>query len=764
MAQDLTGDCQNFTNRRPFMPSDHQIRIPDLLSKTSERGLLLLHQLGSGKTCTSIKAADAILSSKVKGIKRVHVFTSGALRANFISEYCSLCGKRPKDFKKRYHFWTYNASNITKVLEDVDLDDSVIIVDEVQKVISEYLHKAPRGVYIYNRLLKARNVVMILLSATPIRQSPIEIAYIANLLVLSPQRGFGTLRSQFEKYIKGEFGDMKIVDPVGLARKLYGIISFVPSSGTEFYPELIKDPGNTYYIRMNQEQYRVYLKTRIKEKKWRKISRAKIEDALRKRQIGMANLLKGLKTMGWNRSVSRRAGNILVPNDLTKIGYTFENPYTKLFQAVYYGSLNVDDELMLGLTQKQQKDAPKETLMVLKNVEPRGWITGKYIKDLRKWSPKYMKLLENIVRLPGKHAVYTENKERGGVYFIQALLQTCGIPSVIYAGGLTDKQRKGVVGAFNTPQNDDGHLIKAFILTSAGMTGISLLTTRHLHQLDPIGSPVEQLQFEGRVIRYRGHERLPRKERTVTLYQYLSVVPEFDPNDDIGIQIIGSSDIEIFYKGKKGLNDLDTLNDLLKRVAVDCPEYLPKEKCYRPSELEPSVKKEKIEGMVSINDTTPFHDAKETLILYGLRKNRPFTRMPNKGSIELMKKYNWARPTKKGMVIPGPGQYVRVGEEPTEEYVSYSLDHTLIKKGVDTLIWGFIVDRIHKPTASELSKLASKIKSYENKTGNTINSVAIYGEDYDTLGGYYKWSASGISEWIDFAKNNNISVVVYLKS
>ena len=756
MVTTLSGNCRSFPNRRPFTPSAHQNRAADLLSQTNNRGLLFYHNLGSGKTCTSILAADILVRTKGNGIKQVHVFTPGSLRSNFISEYCSLCGKRPQTFKKRYNFWTYNASNITKTLEEVDLNNSVIIVDEVHKVISEYLHKAPRGVYLYNRFLRATNVKIMLLSATPVRQSPIEVAYIANLLVAAPQNGFGTLKSDFTRYITGEFGNMKIVDGAALSRKLYGLISYVPSAGLEFYPELIRDPRNIYYTRMSRDQYNVYLLTRTKENTWRNISDDSIKMTRGQGRVGFANKLKGLRTMGWNRTVSRRAGNILVPNNLETIGYTYENPYSKKFQDIYYGNLDFEAETVEGITQKEQKNAPKETLMVLKDVAPRGWITEKYIKKIKdKWSAKYFKLLENVVRLPGKHAIYAENKERGGVYFIQALLQSCSIPCLVYAGGLTDSQRKGIVGAFNTPQNDDGHLIRAFIFTSAGMTGISLLTTRHLHQMDPISSPVEQLQFEGRVVRYKGHERLPPNERNVTLHQYLSVVPEFTLKDEESVQISYNSDMEMFYRAKNGMNDLEMLNDLLKMAAVDCTEYFPADQCYSPTG--PPPVEVKVPGTVKTNTDTPFQYAKESLILYGLYKGITPLRMPNKGSVALMKKYTWARPTKKGKIIPDDGQYVRVAPEPTEDYIRYAKTHTIIKKGIDTLIWGFIVGMIDKPTPKELDILAEEIEEYGKETRNKINSIAIYAGDQKSLGSF-------ASSWVSFARKNNITVTLYTTS
>ena len=61
-----------------------------LRSETPYRGLLVYHGLGSGKTCTSISAAEALFSSAKK---RVIVITPASLRPNYQSEI-SKCGFR----------------------------------------------------------------------------------------------------------------------------------------------------------------------------------------------------------------------------------------------------------------------------------------------------------------------------------------------------------------------------------------------------------------------------------------------------------------------------------------------------------------------------------------------------------------------------------------------------------------------------------------------------------------------------------------------
>jgi hypothetical protein len=86
-------DIQSFT---------YQQFIAEYLRKeTPYRGLLVYHGLGSGKTCSSIAAAEALFGA---GQKRIIVMTPGSLRANFQGEI-SKCGFR--HFRLRTNHWVF---------------------------------------------------------------------------------------------------------------------------------------------------------------------------------------------------------------------------------------------------------------------------------------------------------------------------------------------------------------------------------------------------------------------------------------------------------------------------------------------------------------------------------------------------------------------------------------------------------------------------------------------------------------------------------
>jgi hypothetical protein len=77
----------------------HQKVVRDYLNLfTPYRGLLLLHGLGSGKTCTSISIAEAM-----KTDKRIFIMTPASLKMNFFSEL-KKCGD---DLYKKKQYWEF---------------------------------------------------------------------------------------------------------------------------------------------------------------------------------------------------------------------------------------------------------------------------------------------------------------------------------------------------------------------------------------------------------------------------------------------------------------------------------------------------------------------------------------------------------------------------------------------------------------------------------------------------------------------------------
>lgn len=178
------------------------------------------------------------------------------------------------------------------------------------------------------------------------------------------------------------------------------------------------------------------------------------------------------------------------------------------------------------------------------------------------YSPKFYKILENINRFikddtpTGKALYYSDfRKDSGSEAFEQILLDNGyekydhnkkDIDTLISEGSkkkrytfLTGEEeqelRKYNKEAFNRDENVFGEYIQIIMISSAGAEGISLKCVRQVHIMEPFWNYIRIDQVFGRAIRMKSHmnELLPKDERNVEQYLYLSSLPDGETIEDI---------------------------------------------------------------------------------------------------------------------------------------------------------------------------------------------------------------------------------------
>ena len=239
-----------------FKLMTHQKVVKDYLNVYSPyRGLLLLHGLGSGKTCTSIAIAEGM-----KTDRQIILMTPASLKKNFFAElkkcadplfkkfqhweFISAIGQPelidilssalslPKEFikknegawltdkKKKSNFSSlkdyeqkiideqldemirskyldinYNSPTLEDIVAQITkgntinpFDNSVVIIDEAHNFVSRIVNKIKTketkkvSYQLYELLMKATNVRIVLLTGTPIINYPNEISVLFNIL------------------------------------------------------------------------------------------------------------------------------------------------------------------------------------------------------------------------------------------------------------------------------------------------------------------------------------------------------------------------------------------------------------------------------------------------------------------------------------------------------------------------------------------------------------------------------------------------------
>ena len=224
----------------------YQALVRDYLTIESPyRGLLLYHGLGSGKTCSAIAVAEALLSQK-----KIIIMLPASLQDNFRGEIRK-CGDpifrrennwqeriirsnadrddakalgiseiflgktagrffvtqpgQPSNFatlsadvqklidsqiddiiNQRFSFINYNGLTrdaVNKLLaEGNPFENTVTIVDEAHNLISRVANKSEIMTPVYNAIMKSATTKVVALSGTPVINSPREVALLMNLL------------------------------------------------------------------------------------------------------------------------------------------------------------------------------------------------------------------------------------------------------------------------------------------------------------------------------------------------------------------------------------------------------------------------------------------------------------------------------------------------------------------------------------------------------------------------------------------------------
>ena len=222
--------------------------------KNGNTKLLLFHGIGSGKTCSSILAMQAMMD---KSVKRIFVATPAALQSNYENELKSDCGKMktiPKNISVMSHQKFIKSIHETPKI----LDDSIVIIDEIQNIVS-----AVGSSYrvLLNSLVcrKPKNNKVVLLSGTPMFDKPYEIAMTMNLLDL-PEPLIGPAKKFNKQYTSGTH----LINEEDFAEKINGYVSAFKGVGPNAYA---KRKNKTMKLQMSEFQDIAYMRSTDKEGK-----------------------------------------------------------------------------------------------------------------------------------------------------------------------------------------------------------------------------------------------------------------------------------------------------------------------------------------------------------------------------------------------------------------------------------------------------------------------------------------------------------------
>lgn len=207
----------------------HQLSVSNQLVK--ERGVIVVHSVGTGKTLTAISSSQCLLNKDI--VEHIIVITPTSLQKNFITQALQY-GLTKKQLDTYYTFYTIQGiSNAVEQGKATSPNKSLIIIDEVHNLRTI----GGSRFNLINKYAKKSEKVL-LLTATPLINYPSDIINLIGLArgekTISEEKFYKMIENpksgELKKYIKGIFNfylkDHDIPDPNFPSKKILEI--FLP--------------------------------------------------------------------------------------------------------------------------------------------------------------------------------------------------------------------------------------------------------------------------------------------------------------------------------------------------------------------------------------------------------------------------------------------------------------------------------------------------------------------------------------------------------
>jgi superfamily II DNA or RNA helicase len=535
---------EEFCFPKSFKPQMPQLMLSKYINpKTPYKGVLVYHRIGAGKTCTAVKIAE-----EWKHYRNIIVVVPASLKYNFRNELRSMCAennyltekerkllqelhpsskeykdiieKSDKRIDQYYQIYSYNKFLDLVKEKKLKLNNSILIIDEVQNMISE------EGTYyntLYNLIQKSpSDLRIVLLSATPMYDKPVEIALTLNLLNLPKEIPTGNdFIKKFIKATKMPSGkityDVKNMDL--FKSMIKGYVSFFKGAPNYVFPEMKIKFVHCEMSKFQLEAYNNILK--YEEKNTKPVKPVKILT---------------VKNMPNNFFIgTRMISNIAFPNNKMN-----EDGYKSL-----------------------KKD-------VIKN-------------KINKYSCKFAKIIEKIMHSSGKIFVYSNFKEYGGLRTFAKVLDAFGYKNylehgegpkryAIWSGDEDIKTKDEIKSVYNQTKNLNGSKIKILLGSSSIAEGVSLTGVRQVHIIDPTWNRSRLSQIIGRASRFCSHKDLPEEKRKVKVYIYLAVHNKVENSVDEYINFLATQKDKLIQRFETAVREASIDCELFKNANVESQE------------------------------------------------------------------------------------------------------------------------------------------------------------------------------------------------
>lgn len=528
-----------------------------LASDTPYDQLLLAHEMGTGKTCTAIACIENVRYDKNKSFKGALVFARGeGLLKNFVDELLFKCTdgryipenyKTLTDMKKArrlgkivgeyYTLATFEkfAKLLRKDMSDSQIkqkySNHIIVIDEVHNIRLKD-DKTEEQLDIYNQFHRflhlVENCKIILMSGTPIKDHPAEIANVMNLILpLNDQFDPNTFVQEY--FDKGGVGT-----------------SFRAGKAREFIQRV---SGRISFLKaMTSTVKKTFMGERMWKLRYFKVWPTEMSKFQSEVYSAAYRRDRQDKTIS---TYSRQASLFVFPDGTYGTEGSSKYINKKSFKSIK-GTKKTTYSLSPELSRAIDKD----------------------IDRLKEFSCKYADLLENILTNPRqKTFIYCEFVDGSGAILLGLILKHFGYTrasgkettkalryAIVTNKTSSPREIRKIIDKYNTPANKDGEIISVIIGSKVIAEGYTLKSVSKEVILTPHWNYSETAQAIARGWRVGSHALSPEIDE-LKIYQVVSLT-------DNGS--IPSIDLEMYELSERKDMQIKEIEYAIKMSAFDC--------------------------------------------------------------------------------------------------------------------------------------------------------------------------------------------------
>ena len=585
------------------------------------KDILVYHGLGSGKTVTAINVYNVLFNYTPNW--NVFILIPASLRNDpWLKDLKNWITKSDYEIRiKNIEFIHYDSPFADRdFLEKVKKADSskktLYIFDEVHNFIRNVYNnisskKGKRAQIIYDYIQQEKrennNTRIVMLSATPVVNTPFEFALYFNLM---RPGSFPESEAIFNQiYISSlNFQSLNPDTKNMFQRRILGLVSYYIGATPDKFAQKVVHYKNIEMSSYHEEIYNHFEKIEEEKEKIRqRMSRGKVGDDMStyssytRQACNFVFPTVGGKLNGEERprpsqfkikqedvndieegKDKEKLENIKRSNQQMGDYIKAINRYINNF-IEYLKDLHRNDKLKNHTLQDDVKSFFKNhNGSFTKLIESKDK-KSKLLTLLYECSPKFVHTIFNILKCNSPVLVYSNYVEMEGLQIFKIYLNFFGFLAfdddsefrlnkldqkyskdgfrfIEFHGGVEKELREKNKKVYNMGENKNGKIIKIIMISPAGTEGINLLNTRQVHIIEPYWNEVRIEQIIGRAIRICSHKDLPMEDRKVDVFRYKMVRKNKKETTDERMEEIA----------RRKNNLLISFSEAVKEAAVDC--------------------------------------------------------------------------------------------------------------------------------------------------------------------------------------------------